>query len=106
MAQLQTIQQVQAELGARIGVIGARAARARPDDIAREIDLIRQVARRNGMLPAVAVSSALESALARGERGPLIQGWLSILSDAIGCDRHDQATCDTFAAACSVRFSS
>jgi len=56
---------------------------ARPaSDLATEIDLIRQIARANEMFPAVAVTQALESALARGERGPLIQGWLSILEDA------------------------
>lgn len=106
MAQVQpTIQQVQAELGARISAIGARAAQSRTSDIACEIDLIRQIAGRNGLFPAVAVIHALESALARGERGPLIQGWLSILGDAVGCGRHDLAACETFAAACSVRFS-
>src|SRR5882757_2610190 len=90
MAQLQpTIQQVQAELGARIGAIGMWAARGRASDLATEIGLIRQIARRHEMFPAVAVTQALESALARGERGPLIQGWLSILEDAVGCDRHD-----------------
>jgi len=43
--------------------------------------------------------------LGRGERGPLIDGWLAILRDAIGCERHDAAACETFAAACSVRLS-
>ena len=42
--------------------------------------------------------------LARGERGPLIVGWLDILRDAIVCDASDAATCDAYAAACSVRY--
>ena len=36
------------------------------------------------MFPAVTVAHALESALARGERGPLIRGWLDILREAVG----------------------
>ena len=105
MAQI-SIDQVQSELAARIGMIGARVAGQRIGDIATEIDAIRQIAHRNGLFPAVAVTQALESALARGERGALIQGWLSILGDAVGCDRHDRAACETFAAACLVRLSS
>jgi len=105
MAQI-SIDQVQSELAARIGMIGARAAGQRIGDIATEIDTIRRIAHRHGLFPAVAVTQALESALARGERGALIQGWLSILGDAVGCERHDRAACETFAAACSVRLSS
>jgi hypothetical protein len=106
MAQAVSIGQVQSELAARIGLIGARAANRRAGDLAIEIDAIRQIAHRHGLFPAVAVTQALESALARGERGALIQGWLSILGDAVGCDRQDRAACETFVAACSVRLSS
>src|SRR3546814_9888626 len=63
-------------------------------------DLIAQT---NGLLPAVTVAQVLESALAEGERGALIHGWLSILHDAIRCDRFDRPACDAYAAACSVR---
>jgi hypothetical protein len=99
------ISQIKSELAARIGLIGAISASRRVDEIAIEIDAIRQIAHCHGLFPAVAVSQALESALARGERGALIQGWLSILGDAIGCDRQDRAACETFVAAGSVRFS-
>ena len=61
------------------------------------------IAHRSGMRPAVTVAQALEMALARGERGPLIHGWLAILRDAVGSDRHDDAACDTYRAACAVR---
>lgn len=105
MAQTDTaIGSIQSELAARVGVVSAFSAR-RHSDIAIEIGAIRQIAHRHGLHPAVAVSRALESALARGERGALIQGWLSILRDAIGCDRQDRAACETFVAAGSVRFS-
>jgi len=94
---------IQSELAARVGVISAFSAR-RHREVAIEIGAIRQIAHRHGLYPAVAVSRALESALARGERGTLVQGWLSILGDAIGCDRQDRAACETFVAAGSVRF--
>jgi len=107
MVQTQTgIGQIRSELAARLGLIGAVSARRRVEDIAIEIGAIREIAHHHGLFPAVAVSRALESALARGERGALIQGWLSILGDAIGSERHDRAACETFAAACSVRLSS
>ena len=106
MAQPQpTIRQIQSELAARIGQIGAISARRRATDLALEIGQIRQIAYRHGLYPAVAVSHALESALARGEHGALVQGWLAILGDAIGCERHDRDACETFVAACSVRLS-
>ncbi|MEO9130940.1 MAG: hypothetical protein ABI240_06995 [Sphingomonas sp.] len=95
---------IQSELAARVGVVSAFSARRRRE-IAIEIGAIRQIAHSHGLYPAVAVSQVLESALARGEPGTLIQGWLSILREAIGCDRQDRAACETFVAAGSVRFS-
>ncbi|CAN5535732.1 hypothetical protein BH10PSE14_BH10PSE14_13090 [soil metagenome] len=102
MTQAQPTVRVQAELTARVFAIGTRTHRT-AGAIAMEIDAIRRIARANGLYPAAAVAQALESALGRGERGPLIDGWLEILRDAVGCERHDAAACETFAAACSVR---
>lgn len=97
--------QIQAELAMRIFAIGARTTLETCDAIAIEIDAIRRIAQANGLYPAAAVAQAVESALGRGERGPLIDGWLAILRDAVGCERHDAAACETYAAACSVRLS-
>lgn len=94
---------VRDELRMRIGLIDARVTTQAPSALAHEIDAVRAIAHRSGMRPAVAVAQALEMALARGERGPLIKGWLAILRDAVGSERHDEAACDTFRAACSVR---
>jgi hypothetical protein len=94
---------IKAELAARIGLIGARIPGCEPADLAHEIDAIRSIAYRSGMHPAVTVAQALESALARGERGPLIHDWLAILSDAVDSEETDGAACSTYAAACSVR---
>ena len=91
------------ELSARIGLIHARIATGGKDDLAGEIDAIRAIASRHGMRGAVTVAQALEMALERGERGPLVHGWLNLLRDAVGSERHDAAACDTYRAACSVR---
>lgn len=96
------ITDIRAELTRRIGAIEWRAG---PAAIAGEIDAIRRVAHRNRMLPAVTVAHLLESALARGEHGPLVHGWLAMLRDAVGSERQDAAASDAFAAACQVRFS-
>lgn len=96
--------QVRGELGNRIAAIGANSRAASAADLARDLDAVRRIAFAHGMLPAVTVAHALEAAVARGERGPLILGWLDILSDAIDCGRVDARTAETYAAACSVRF--
>lgn len=94
---------IKTELAARIGRIGARVGLDRPAELAREIDGIRAIAHARGMRPAVTVAQALEMGLARGECGPLIRAWLDLLRDAVRSDRHDDAACDTYRAACAVR---
>ena len=93
---------VRADLALRIAALEAAQAPLR--QLASDLDQVRRIALSAGMLPAVTVAHALESALARGERGPLIKGWLDILRDAVRCEANDTATCDTYAAACSVRY--
>ncbi|RDE04837.1 hypothetical protein [Sphingomonas aracearum] len=56
-----------------------------------------------GLRPAAAVARALEAALARGEGGPLIHGWIALLAEAAASGRTDRHAQDAFAAACSVR---
>ncbi len=89
------------DLANRVAAIEWRATPAR---IADEVDRIRAIAHRHRMLPAVTVAHLLESALARGEQGALIHGWLALLREAVVCERQDQGACDAFAAACTVRF--
>ena len=96
--------QVRAELAQRIMALGMAAGRASASDLARDVDALRSLAHRHGFHPAATVAHALEAALARGERGPLIQGWLGVLQDAVGCGRSDAHACEAYAAACSVRY--
>lgn len=102
--QAQGIDDIRFELGAKIAAIGAGRSGTSTADLAHDLDQVRRIAHANGMLPAVTVAHALEAALARGERGPMILGWLDILSDAIGCGQYDARACETYAAACSVRY--
>ncbi len=100
-----TLYPVQTELAARVASIGSRAPTVSTAALAIEVDAIRAAALAHGLYPAVAVTQAIEAALARGERGPLVLGWLNILRDAVSSDRHDDTACATYLAACSVRLS-
>ncbi|OYY69943.1 hypothetical protein [Sphingomonas sp. 28-63-12] len=104
MAQTATIDQhVQAELFRRAALLGVRPGRA---VLAADIDMIRRIAQQNGMMPVASVAQVLESAVARGEQGPLITGWIALLREAIGSDRQDRFAGDSYVAACSVRLTS
>jgi len=95
-----------ADLVQRIAALDLRASTAHTADLAQDLDAIRRIAQAAGMQPAVSVAHVLDAALARGERGPLVHGWLEVLRDAVGCDRTDPPTCDAYVAACSVRLTS
>lgn len=99
----QRIGGVRADLARRIDAMDRRADHLRPGELAFELEYIRRAVSSNGFRPAIAVIQALDGALSRGERGPLVHGWLAILRDAVDCGRSDARTCDTYAAACSVR---
>ncbi|HEX8485072.1 hypothetical protein [Sphingomonas sp.] len=103
MAEQVDMDSVRADLAARISALDVRAPHARACELAPEVDAIRVIAHRNGMNPAVTVAHFLDFALARGEHGPLLHGWLSVLRDAVTNERQDVAACDAFAAACAVR---
>lgn len=94
------IEGVKADLSRRVGAIDGRGE---PRGLVGEIDAIRAVARRHGMMPAAVVAEALEAALGRGEHGPLIHAWLTLLRDAIASERQDRAAADSYAAVCTVR---
>lgn len=91
------------DLAARVALVGIHAPSATTSTLAREIDAIRALALAQGRFPAVAVTHAIAAALARGERGPLVLGWIAVLHDAVSCDRQDADAHAAYAAACSVR---
>jgi hypothetical protein len=97
------LEAVRLELTARIAAIDVRAPYLRAGEMALAVDEIRHIAHHAGLNPCVTVTHFIGAALARGERGLLVHGWLQMLRDAVGADRQDVAACETFAAACSVR---
>lgn len=99
----QDLDVVRHELCSRIAALDVRAPYARTPELAAAVDEIRVIAHHAGLAPAVTVIHFVAAALARGERGATVHGWLHMLRDAVGCERQDVAACDTFAAACSVR---
>ncbi len=94
---------VRADLAARIAAIDVKAPYTLACDLKPDINQIRLIAHRNGLNPAVTVAHFVDSALSRGEHGALVHGWLSMLGEAVACERQDIRACDAFAAACSVR---
>lgn len=94
---------VRHELAGRIAALDAGACTQRTYELARAVDEIRLIAVEAGLAPTVTVVHFIAAALARGERGAGLAGWLAMLRDAIRTERQDVAACDAFAAACSVR---
>lgn len=92
---------IKADLARRIAAIEWRAG---PMRVAGEVDRIRTIARRHELLPAAMVAHLLTAALARGERGVLVHGWLTMLGEAVASERQDADASNAFAAACAVRF--
>lgn len=97
------LEAVRLELATRIATIDGRAPYLRDGELALAVDEIRRIAHLAGLKTVVTVSHFIAAALARGERGALVHGWLHILRDAIRTERQDAGACDAFAAACSVR---
>lgn len=92
------------DLAARIARLDLMALHVRPRDLATEVDAIRAVAEAAGVLPVVAVARALEAALARGERGVIVRGWIAMLGEAVGCGNSDAQTGNVFLAAGALRY--
>ncbi|WP_169542565.1 hypothetical protein [Sphingomonas baiyangensis] len=91
------------DLRGRIAAIDAAADAMEPAALIAALDQLRRHAVRHGRLPAVTVIHAIDAAVARGERGPIVHDWLAILADAACCPTADRGMHETFAAACSVR---
>lgn len=91
------------ELCGRVAALDAMADTMQPRAILEELEGLRRLAVANGIFPAVTVIHAIDAALARGERGALVHGWLAILGDVMACGRNDAQAHDAYAAACSVR---
>jgi len=92
------------DLAAACARLDMMAVHARPADMAGAVDAIRAMAQREGRLPVVAVARAIEAALARGERGRAVQGWVALLGEAAGCDRNDSDCSGAYLAAGAVRW--
>lgn len=103
MATAQAIRHDADDLATRVALVGIHAPSASVAALAGEIDAIRSVALAQGRLPAVAVTHTIAAALARGERGPMVLGWIAVLHDAVLCERQDADAHAAYAAACSVR---
>jgi hypothetical protein len=93
----------QHDFAASVARLNLMAGHAGPRDLAAAVDSIRAAAQAEGRLPVVAIARAIEAALARGERGVIVRGWIAMLGEAVGCDRHDAASTDVYLAAGAIR---
>lgn len=94
---------VRHELASRIAALDARARHARMPELITAVADIRTLAQAAQMHAAVTVLHFIAAALARGERGASVHGWVQVLHDAVRTERQDALACDAFAAVCSVR---
>lgn len=94
---------IRVDLARRVDAIDRHCGRLGPSELANQLEFIRRCAMANGIHSATTVIHAIDAAISRGERGPLVHGWLAILRDAVTCDSKDPQASETFAAACSVR---
>ena len=92
------------DLVARVARLDMMAQHVRPRDLATEVDAIRASAESAGILPVVAVARALEAALARGERGVIVRGWIAMLGEAVGCGYDDAQSGNVLLAAGALRY--
>jgi hypothetical protein len=93
------------ELQRRIDAIGAAFSASRsPTQLARDLDSLRALVRANGNGVALRMIRVIDSALARGERGPAITGGLALLRDAAICGGGDARTGRLLSAAYAVRY--
>lgn len=84
------------------GLAALRLGGSPVGQLAAEVEGIRRLAAAQGLVAATPVIRAIDSALARGECGPLLQGLVSILEDALA-QRGAGDSGSVYAAACSVR---
>lgn len=88
---------------ARIDALAREMAHVSQMRLVQELDDIRRTARRHGLSGVATVIHAVESAVARGERGPMVLSWLDTLRDVCDCEALDEQAGEAFAAAISVR---
>lgn len=91
------------QLWAQIAALDVRAPYTPTTDLMRGIDSIRRLAHAHGLTSAVTVTHFIDRALTRGGDAGPVHGWLAMLTEAVGSERQDFETTQSFAEACSVR---
>jgi hypothetical protein len=102
-SETEAMRHVRATLCSRIDGVAAELSHQNVARLCTNVDLIRSTAQAHGMIPLAQLARTLESALAGGERGAMVLGYLDMMRDAAGCERIDLAASESFAAAMSVR---
>ena len=97
---------VRAEIWRRVENLRTNFQQMQLGEIARCADTLRALAIRHGLEPVQHVAEGLSDALARDGRGAIIPTYLQTMLEAVYCESHDVADCQSFLASVSVRLAS
>jgi hypothetical protein len=89
---------VRAKLCDRIDQIAHELPHLSLQKLAFAIDDVRRIARDHGLTPVVELARGLESALSTSHDQIMVLPYLDSMRDAVGCDRLDEATTQTYLA--------
>lgn len=97
------VMQAQARLCDRIDRIAMELPHLSISRLAHEVDEVRRIASDYGLTPVAEIARGLESALAGSEGGVVVMPFLEVMRDAVGCERLDPVTSQTYLAAINQR---
>jgi hypothetical protein len=95
--------QVQARLLDRLDQIECELPHITIARLACEIDEVRRMATAHGMVPLAELAHGLEDSLARSPVAAMAQPFLDTMRDAVGCQKLDYGTAQTYLAAVNQR---
>ena len=95
--------EVQAEIRARIDQLDRDFRLLSVGELGRRADAIRQLAYGSGLAAVGGLAAGLSEALAKGGRAVTVRPFLDGMRDAVGIDRHDEASASHYLAAVGVR---
>jgi hypothetical protein len=95
--------QVQARLLDRLDQITVELPRMSVARLASEIDELRRLATAHGLMPLAELAHSLENTLACAHTTTLVNPFLDMMRDAVGCEKYDHGTTQTYLAAANQR---
>ncbi len=95
--------QIQARLLDRLDQITCELPRMSVARLASEVDEVRRLATAHGLVPLAELAHSLENTLAITPAAVLVHPFLDMMRDAVGCEKYDLSTTQTYLAAANQR---